>query len=287
MKQIFYIATYAVVSLLISCSNDKQVRKVDSFNSNWVFKLGNIDNAYASDFNDSAWRKLDLPHDWSIEGSFSEEHPATAGGGALPGGIGWYRKTFRLDESQKDRAHYVQFDGVYMNSEVWINGQYLGKRPFGYISFEYDLTPYLHYGDQANVIAVKVDNSRQPNSRWYSGSGIYRNVRLVTTSSVHVRQWGTYITSDKKDEETYKISFQTDVTNKLKSEVRGKLITRLFEGEKEVKTVESDLILQPGGNAVIDQSTLISNPHLWDINDPFLYKAVSQVVVDGLSLIHI
>lgn len=172
MKQIFYIATYAVVSLLISCSNDKQVRKVDSFNSNWVFKLGNIDNAYASDFNDSAWRKLDLPHDWSIEGSFSEEHPATAGGGALPGGIGWYRKTFTLDESQKDRAHYVQFDGVYMNSEVWINGQYLGKRPFGYISFEYDLTPYLHYGDQANVIAVKVDNSRQPNSRWYSGSGL-------------------------------------------------------------------------------------------------------------------
>src|SRR5207248_4155514 len=144
---------------------------------------------------DSQWRLLDLPHDWSIEGEFSEKNPAMPEGGALPGGVGWYRKTFNLPASDKGRLVFVDFDGVYRNSEVWINGRYLGKRPYGYISFEYELSPYVNYGSQKNLIAVRVDNSQQPNSRWYSGSGIYRNVWLTTTGKVFVDHWGTYITT--------------------------------------------------------------------------------------------
>ena len=124
----------------------------------------------------------------------AKENPATPEGGALPGGIGWYRKTFTVPASSKDKKVYIDFDGVYQKSTVWINGHELGFRPNGYISFEYDLTPYLKFGGK-NIIAVKVDNSVQPNSRWYSGSGIYRNVWLVTTNKIAIDHWGTYVTT--------------------------------------------------------------------------------------------
>jgi len=137
-----------------------------NFNNDWRFNLGDVSNGQSPDLDDSKWRALNLPHDWSIEGEFSEKNPAGFGGGALPGGIGWYRKTFTLPVSANGKSVFIDFDGVYRNSEVWINGHYLGKRPYGYISFEYDLTPHLHYGAQRNVLAVKVDNSQQPNSRW-------------------------------------------------------------------------------------------------------------------------
>ena len=153
-------------------------RSVIDFNKDWKFYLGNDSTAINTNYNDAAWRKLSLPHDWSIESNFIKDAPATNQGGSLPGGIGWYRKTFIVPLSSKDKNVSIEFDGVYKNSEVWINGHYLGKRPYGYSSFSYDLTPHLFFNKQ-NVIAVKVDNSQQPDSRWYTGSGIYRNVRLV------------------------------------------------------------------------------------------------------------
>jgi len=161
----------------------------------WRFHLGDLPGAQELGFDDAGWRTLDVPHDWSIEGAFSDTNPAGAHGGALPGGVGWYRKAFSIPQMDTGRLVFVEFDGVYRNSEVWINGRYLGKRPYGYSSFRYALTPYLPYGRGRNEIAVRVDNSQQPNSRWYSGSGIYRHVRLVTMEPVHVDQWGTYITT--------------------------------------------------------------------------------------------
>ena len=134
-------------------------------------------------FDYSSWRRLNLPHDWSIEGNFSSENPSGPGGGALPGGIAWYRKSFNVPSEYMDKNMYIDFDGVYMNSSVYVNGELLGHRPFGYISFRYDITPYLKF-DQDNVIAVRVDNDEQPNSRWYSGCGIYRNVWLTVTDKV-------------------------------------------------------------------------------------------------------
>jgi beta-galactosidase len=140
-----------------------------------------------ADYNDSWWRQLDVPHDWAREGDFYVGNPSGAGGGALPGGIGWYRKHFTLDKIEKV---FLEFDGVYMNATVYVNGQKVGFRPYGYSSFEYDITPYVKEGE--NVVAVRVDNSDQPNSRWYSGCGIYRHVWLTKTSPIHVKHWGVF-----------------------------------------------------------------------------------------------
>src|SRR6185369_15136894 len=152
-------------------------------------------------------------HDWSIEGEFSEKNPAGTGGGALPGGVGWYRKTFTVPLTAKGKQVFVEFDGVYRNSEVWINEHYLGKRPYGYSSFTYELTSYVSYGAKPNLITVKVDNSQQPNSRWYSGSGIYRNVWLTTLDPVHVEHWGTYVTTPEVSEKSARVAIETEVHN--------------------------------------------------------------------------
>ncbi len=150
----------------------------ENFDAGWKFHLGDLIGAEAISFADQNWRTLDLPHDWSIEGSFKPDNPATNSGASLPGGIGWYRKNFTVNDA-KSKHRFIQFDGVYMNSTVWVNGHKLGNRPYGYSTFQYDMTPYLKEGD--NVISVKVDNSLQPNSRWYSGSGIYMRVWLSTS----------------------------------------------------------------------------------------------------------
>src|SRR5215216_5513257 len=177
------------------CFANSRPGKRVSFNQDWRFQLGDVTNGQDAGLNDSQWRQLDLPHDWSIEGEFSETAPAGTGGGALPGGTGWYRKSFTVPATAKGKLIFIECDGVYRNSEVWINGHYLGKRPYGYISFQYELTPLLVYGAKRNEIAVKVDNSQQPHSRWYPGSGIYRNVWLTTLDPVHVEHWGTYWTT--------------------------------------------------------------------------------------------
>ncbi|HNX65560.1 MAG TPA: beta galactosidase jelly roll domain-containing protein, partial [Bacteroidales bacterium] len=177
----------AVLALagLFACSSGK-VRERINFDQGWRFTLSGDENSWKPETDDSSWRLLDLPHDWSVEGDFNPNNPATTGGGALPGGTGWYRKSFTLKAADKDKVIYIDFDGVYRNSEVWINGHYLGKRPYGYSSFRYDMTPFLKFGGEKNIIAVKADNSQQPNSRWYSGSGIYRNVWLVKTGTIAV-----------------------------------------------------------------------------------------------------
>src|SRR5277367_4999327 len=188
-------------------------RSIADFDKGWQFHLGDIKDAENLAMNVNGWRTLDLPHDWSIEGTFSKENPATPEGGALPGGIGWYRKSFSVPFSSKGKEVYIDFDGVYQKSTVWINGHELGFRPNGYISFRYDLTPYLKFGGQ-NTIAVKVDNSVQPNSRWYSGSGIYRNVWLVTTRNVAIDHWGTYFTSSDVSEKTATINAEIKIRKK-------------------------------------------------------------------------
>lgn len=163
-------------------------RTRSNFDFGWKFAKGDAPGAQQAAFADSAWRDVDLPHDWSVEGPFGEKEPAGGQGGYLPTGIGWYRKRFAVPESHKGKVVVVEFDGIYENSEVWINGQYLGKRPYGYVPFSYELTPHLNFG-RDNVIAVKVDNSRQTNCRWYSGSGIYRHAWLLAVNPLHVAYW--------------------------------------------------------------------------------------------------
>src|SRR5690242_14650329 len=190
-----------------------QQRVTQDFDPGWKFHLGDVTNGQDAAVSDAGWRTLDLPHDWSIEGEFSRDNPAGASGGALPGGIAWYRKTFTIPQRDSNRLVFVEFDGVYRNSDVWVNGHHLGTRPYGYSSFSYELTPYLRYGRARNLIAVRVDNSKQPNSRWYSGSGIYRHTRLVTTGRVHVDHWGTYVTTPAVSPDSAHLTISTTLRN--------------------------------------------------------------------------
>jgi beta-galactosidase len=266
-------------ALLYTCSsNSHSVRKTESFNKNWNFFLGDITNGQDINFKDSDWRDLNVPHDWSIEGSFSKDHPATPGGGALPGGIGWYRKSFHMPETDKDKLVFIEFDGIYKDSEVWINGNYLGKRPNGYISFRYELTNFLQFGDAENVLAVKVDNSKQPNSRWYSGSGIYRNVRLVATDKIYVDHWGTFITTPKVSKTSAVINIETRIKNTTLTTENITVVTQILDLQSsEVAKTDSAVNISNESDLTLNQKLTVKNPNLWSVENPALYKAITLI----------
>ncbi len=275
------IGLFTLITLAAAGQNTGRTRT--SFNEGWRFFQGDQVAASKGDFNDSGWRSLNIPHDWSIEGPFSEKNPAGVGGGALPGGIGWYRKSFSISTSKNTRNIFIDFDGIYRNSEVWINGHYLGKRPNGYISFRYELTPYLKSG--INKIAVRVDNSQQPNSRWYSGSGIYRNVWLVTTGKVYVDHWGSFITtpriSDKAADADLKLSLRAQDGSDRQITVS---TTILDSAGKEI-SIETKTIRRGRDTLIkVSQHFHIPDPELWSIDHPYLYRAVTKVSVDGQEL---
>src|SRR6267378_8249184 len=189
-------------------------RIVSSFDTNWLFLKGDVTGAEQSDFDDAAWRKLDVPHDWSIEGPFDKNNPTGGAGGFLPAGVGWYRKHFKLPEDYNGRLVFIDFDGVMANSDVWINGSHLGHRPYGYVSFRYELTDHLNFGSgKSNVLVVRADNSGQPASRWYTGAGIYRHVRLVVTNPVHIMHWGTFVTTPQVAADKATVHVQSTVVN--------------------------------------------------------------------------
>ena len=277
MKRTLTITFLLLVVSSVSFANSRPGKRV-SFNQDWRFHLGEVANGQDTGLDDAQWRKLDLPHDWSIEGEFSENAPSGTGGGALPGGLGWYRKTFTVPMTSKGKLIFIEFDGVYRNSEVWINGEYLGKRPYGYISFAYELTPHLIYGGGPNVIAVKVDNSQQPNSRWYSGSGIYRNVWLTTLDPVHVEQWGTYVTTPEVNAQSATVVIKTKVSNGSNSAGPVNLTTIIQDANgKEVAREIAKQVAAKGAHAEVSQTLKVSSPALWSDDRPSVYKIVSQL----------
>jgi len=256
-------------------------RVVSNFNNNWKFFLGDDSAAKEINYDDSKWRPLNLPHDWSIEGSFSEKYPTTYNEAALPAGIGWYRKTFSLSAAEKGKKISIEFDGVYRNSEVWINGHYLGKRPNGYISFSYDLSPYLNFGNQQNVIAVKVDNSAQPNSRWYTGSGIYRNVKLITTSKIAIDPSSVQIRTGMVSKDRAVIYFIGRILNetgKTQNVSVGLTVNPPLSNNK-LGLVEL-IHLSVSSNADFADSMIITNPKLWSPSHPNLYQAALVLIPD-------
>lgn len=274
-----------VLSVLLAVSSNSQpVRQIINFNEGWKFYLGDT-LASATKFNDSKWRSLQLPHDWSIEGNFSSEHTTTTQGGALPAGVGWYRKSFQIPAGGNNKNITIEFDGVYCNSQVWINGHNLGIWPYGYTSFSYNLTPYILPAPQRNVIAIKVDNSKQPNSRWYSGSGIYRNVRLVVTGSIAVKKWGQFITTPIVGEKQATIRLQTVIANTADITKDVKLVTKIFNAAgKQVglknKAGEAIVNVKKGETEQVQEFEL-NLPRLWSVNSPHLYKAITQLWADG------
>lgn len=244
---------FFILACAIGCMLTAQARDRQNFDNGWRFVLADSAQMSKTDYHDTHWRALNLPHDWAVEGDFLCSNPSGAGGGALPGGIGWYRKTFNLQKKQGER-YFIEFDGVYMNARVYINGKEVGYRPYGYSSFEYDITPYLTAG--RNVVAVRVDNSDQPNSRWYSGCGIYRHVWFTKTADVHVKHWGVHVVANPDG----RISVTADVESQGKAY---KVRNQVFDAQ---------------GRAV---GLKVRRPHLWSVDDPYIYKVRTQVLVGG------
>ncbi len=253
--------------------------------ANWKFLLGDPADAQKIEFPDSTWEAVNVPHDWSIEGPFDRNAPATGSGGYLPTGIGWYRKTFTAPESDRNHRVEIEFDGVYENSEVWINGHSLGERPFGYASFVYDLTPYLQFGATENVLAVRVDNSPQPNSRWYSGSGIYRHVWLIVSDDLHIPQWGTFITTPIVTPESATADAAITVTNDGQKS-RSFTVTAqvLDEQDRKVADASSDGMVEAGASGQFKLSLPIAKPTLWSSDKPCLYTLRCQLTDGGKLL---
>jgi len=244
-RRIFLLVMAALIGL------PSLARERRNFDADWLFILADSAQMSKAEYNDSYWRRLDVPHDWAIEGDFYAGNPSGAGGGALPGGIGWYRKHFTLGDCETQMSQtrfFLEFDGVYMNSTVYVNGQEVGFRPYGYSSFEYDITPYVREGE--NVVAVRVDNSDQPNSRWYSGCGIYRHVWLTQTHPIHVKHWGVHV-HDGKVEVDYENPTNQKVT---------------------VKNIWLDADGKP---------TNIKKPRKWSCEEPYIYKVRTQLLVGG------
>jgi len=247
------------------------------FDDDWRFHLGDVAAASSPSYDDSDWRTLDLPHDWSIEGPFSADH--ASGTGYLPGGVGWYRKTFTLPESADGKHVAIQFDGVYQNAEVWINGHRLGKRPYGYISFYHELTPHLRFGpDASNVIAVRVDHSQVADSRWYNGSGIYRHVWLDVTDAVRVAQWGTYVTTPEVHDDRARVRIETDLVNGTDDPREVVIESIVLDPDGAVVgTTESTLTLAARGTRTASQELDLDGPRLWSVEQPQLYTLETHV----------
>jgi beta-galactosidase len=279
MKIVKYFSAVALTllfALLPHHSTAASARVTQDFDANWLFSRGDFASAMMREFDDSTWRQVNVPHDWSIEGPFSADYGS--GNGFAPGGIGWYRKYFKIDANQKDRLVTIEFDGVYDNSEVWINGQLVGGRPYGFSSFQLDLTPFIKFGADDNLIAVRVDHSRFADSRFYTGSGIYRNVRLVITDKLRIAHWGTYVTTPKINSDSTVVRIETTVEN-------GSTDKKEFSLQSDIVTPDGEIVASlttpksAAGNSAqtVAQEMKILKPQLWSLDSPSLYTLKSRI----------
>lgn len=250
------------------------------FDHGWCFSKTDPATAAMARFDDSAWRRISLPHDWSIEEPFNPN--LASGTGFLPGGIGWYRKHFHLDPSARGKIVTIEFDGIYNHSEVWLNGNFVGGRPYGYSSFECDLTPCLKFGTNDNVIAVRVDHSRFADSRYYTGSGIYRHVRLRITDPLHIASWGTFVTTPEVSEDSAVIQIETSVVNRSSASRNVSLQSEIIAPDgRVVGSTTAAGNLESGTNQSLTQKITIAHPQLWSLETPQLYTLKSALNSDS------
>jgi len=262
-------------------------RRIMRFDDHWRFLKADAPGAEQPGFDDASWRPVVIPHDWSIEGPFDQNAPTRGAGGFLPAGVAWYRNHFLLPSAEASRRVFVEFDGVMANSDVWINGFHLGRRPYGYVSFRYDLTGHLNFGDaKPNVMAVRSDTSQQPASRWYSGAGIYRHVRLVIQNPVHIEHWSTFVTTPEVSQREATVRVQTTVVNQSGAdrEVAVRIALTAPNGSL-VRSVETRPQTVPAGkSADYQQDIPVRLPDRWDIGHPVLHKALVEVRDRGTLL---
>lgn len=278
MKKVLFVLSVAAVLCTISGRAQTGFGKAGKINDGWKFTLNDSVGYQNASVSDNKWRNVNLPHDWSVEGQLSPSLASCTG--FLPGGIGWYRKSLAVPADKKGEKVYLYFEGVYNRSEVYINGQLLGKRPNGYISFAYDATPYINYGGD-NVIAVRVDHSQSTDSRWYTGSGIYRNVWVVYANPVHIAQWGTYAYPEVKGA-TGTLNTEVEVENNLAQNAAVSILQELLDANGKVvaKSTENLKVMPNGKNSVKSKLT-VKNARLWDINSPNLYTLKVTVTQNG------
>jgi len=253
------------------------VRKQINFDLGWKFIKGDVADAQQNNFDETGWSPVQLPHDWAIEGPIDKRNPGGERNGFFPGGVGWYRKYFQLSAEDKGKNVFVQFDGIFHNAEVWINGESLGIRPYGYISFQRDLTQYIKYSED-NVLAVRVNNTDQPNCRWYSGSGIYRHVWLTVTNKVYVGHWGTYITTPDISADKAVVRIRTRIENTYSQPKTCSVTTTICDSDGKIAaegTTSKTIAAQ--GEYEFDQHLDVSDPKLWSIDSPTLYRSHTTV----------
>ncbi|MBK1875875.1 glycoside hydrolase family 2 TIM barrel-domain containing protein [Pelagicoccus mobilis] len=268
LKQtLFYVL--ATISIITAGTS----RETINLNDEWSFHLGDLDGAQAPSFTDDDWRVLSVPHDWAFEAAFRPNAAQTDRGGYKPGGIGWYRREIEMPESWKGKAIRIQFDGIYMDSQVWLNGEKLGGMPYGYLSFGFDIASKLKPGK--NTLAIRVDNSKEPSARWYHGCGIYAPVNLVVTEPERIAHDGIYITTPEITDEEASVQIETEIDAPKTKGLT--LVTRIISPEgKEVAQAKTRL-----DSATTTQTIRVPSPQRWDVDSPSLYTCVSQIVKGG------
>jgi len=292
IKKIILVILLPILSMLTACqpsnvSHNDTPRVRANIDFDWKFYLGDDPQAKQANFQDKNWRTLNLPHDWSIEGQYNQDNPAGIAGGFLPTGTGWYRKHLVWQQEWRNKKVFIEFDGVYMNSDVWVNGHHLGKRPYGYISFSHDITDYLN--EDNNVIAVRVDNSKSPSGRWYTGSGIYRHVWLTTVNKQHIPYNGVFVRGDNVSEQSADVKITTEIKNTENETKSLTLLNQLVDvNDKIVAETTSVISIKGTSQSTVEQSLTIVKPNLWSTDTPYLYQVKSTIlnnneVVDVLN----
>ena len=303
MKRNSILVVTLLAAIQASLSVVAASRETQLFDYDWRYQKGDVTNAPASAFEDSQWRTLNLPHDWSIEdlppvtaaaattnsirivsGPFDSEAPGGASSAFTIGGIGWYRKHFTAPGEWSGKTITIQFDGVYMDADIWINGQHLGNHPFGYTSFGFDISKQLHFGEEENVVAVRARNEGS-NSRWYSGSGIYRHVWLIATDPVHVARWGAFISTPVVTPETATVRVQTTLDNDTGKKTDVALVVQIVDPDSKIVASRTNTTrLSEQTPLTLDQAFTVALPRLWSPESPALYRAVCEVIRDGQTV---
>lgn len=298
MKRYIFILSLITFVSISSCSLNEKFNansRETNFNSNWKFIRADVTGVEQTHFDDSQWRLLDLPHDFSIEdltenegveqiGPFSKESPGKESTAHVMGGTAWYRKHFTLQKEDKNKIVKVLFDGVYMNADFWLNGQHLGNHPYGYTAFAFDLTPFLNPHGEENILAVQIKNEGK-NSRWYSGSGIYRDVKLIKTNPVHVDLWGIFITTPEVSLQKAQVQVETNVVNASEADEEVSVRTELFNTEGAlVGTTINSLSVPKNSQSAATVNVEVENPALWSTANPNLYSAKIRIEKNGKTI---
>lgn len=290
-----YIKSFdKIQTYLDNLTRPLQARKITSLNLDWKFLAGEVP-AQGESFDDSNWRQLDIPHDWSIEGEFSNRHPSSGSGGWVQTGVVWYRKKFALIDHELGRKLFILFDGVSMNSNVWVNGHFLGNHAYGFTPFWYDITPWVKIGE--NVLAVKADTSLVPYSRFYHGTGIYRPVWLISTNALHIEQWGVAAVTEASGEDSATVAVTTKVRVAAYPETKWfgfgaepqqevtkacTLETTIVDGDgRDVVTSTVTANVANYSSPVFKQTLTVPQPKLWSADSPAMYSIRSQLIADG------